>query len=504
MITRFFLSTYLILLPALGLAELAMPLPNLAKWESYPKEYCPHVGQTFSEKERFLNIIKLNEFMSSDDENASFRSKFKQFVLASFLIKGGSKQRKILDKIDQEMDIFLARGKKFDPQMDENNLSRAKTNMWVILVLEKLFGMSLAVTDPSLGYSLLYPLTDDLFDNPQVKKEDKKRFVQAFDKQIVTGNMPIDEIEGLDAELKPLYQKIWQAFALIEKNYDRKKYPELYQSLVNLHRSQIQSTIQQLPKGSSPAPLDTLAGRQFLSDVTDISFLKGALSVRSDAFLVKGHLHDQEISFANHFGAISQLVNDIGTVAEDIEKENHYTMANLAYATAKAKGKLQSPEFKETFDTFTNRVFWYVHEVFEYPEHKAIVAFRKQKYIDFYDNIRLYMTVKFIMAVAKNAEFHSEAFLNHMRVFSPLPFTLLGKLQVLQEKQIKLSDAEKKKLHDEIESGTKGELKELFSKIVEDGEVNNVILPGAGDKPGLRTNIRRWLFHVLTGFGRKK
>ncbi len=481
-----------------GLAsEKEMPILTLDHFEKYPETYCPEVGFEYTTKERFQTTLKLQQFMGTDESQTEFRSSFKKFLLHSFKIHGESKQRKTLDRIDDMMDEFIVVAKKFDPKMNDTNIYRAKTNIWVVFVLQRLFAMTLAVTDPGLGFSMLYPYTDDLIDKPDISKGEKKRFVQSFDRQIEFGDLPVKNIAALPEEFKTNYNNVWRSLALIEKHYDRETYPSLYAALLTLHRAQIESQRQQLAMGELPPTAGSEAYRAFEQDIFSITSRKGAASILSDAYLVKGFLKSGEVSFANHFGAITQFINDLGTVREDIIKEAHYTPANLFYAKAMQAGTpvVITDAMREELDLFTSRIFWYVHEVFSDARHQAIFAGKKEKYRDFFYNIKVYLNAKFIMCVAKNHEFHSKKFLNHMKKYSPLPFSLLAPLQELQEKGVKLEQLRKDQIRAEVDLGIKTELKELFDALVDSGEnINKTLIPAALP---IKKGLFGWLFKKL-------
>jgi hypothetical protein len=100
--------------------------------------------------------------------------------------------------------------------------------------------------------------------------------------------------------------RLWQLFELIEGQYCRADWPQVYASLLAIHQAQENSMRQ---RGSPPS----VHG----SDVIKLSFEKGGASVLADAHLAAGSLSREEAQFVFAWGALLQLVDDLQDIRQD-------------------------------------------------------------------------------------------------------------------------------------------------------------------------------------------
>lgn len=141
-------------------------------------------------------------------------------------------------------------------------------------------------------------------------------------------------------------------------------------------------------------------------------------------------------SFAGHLGTLAQFINDAIAVTEDIRTEGHITPHNLAWM--KDNANTADGEQHKHFDQLTNKIFHYVNWVFEQPEHKTLFDDAESQFQ--FESIKSYINMKLIMAVAKNRDFHSQAFLDHIQKFTPFSLETLEKLNTLQESRFHADD----------------------------------------------------------------
>lgn len=147
----------------------------------------------------------------------------------------------------------------------------------------------MALTPAVYAYSLLYPYTDNYLDNPAVFLEEK----QAFNERLS---------HVIDGE-KDHSTRVFELIGLIEEQFPRNQFPDVFDSIQFIHEAQTAS----------------LRQHQSLSEemVLRLSFEKGGSSVLADAFLVKGSLTEEEMQFAFNYGAFLQLLDDLQDINED-------------------------------------------------------------------------------------------------------------------------------------------------------------------------------------------
>jgi hypothetical protein len=195
--------------------------------------------------------------------------------------------------------IRLARwAKRFDPSLSMADTVQACRNAWTACGLQPLLGDVMQISPSILGYSLLYPYTDNYVDRPEVSKAEKLRFSERFRERLCGGTI---------SPCNPREAAIWAMVQLIEEQYPRSRYPQVFDCLLAIHQAQ-ETSIAQL---NSCARCDDF-------DVLRISCTKGGASVLADACLSHGSLDDEEARFAFRWGVLLQLGDDLQDVRDDL------------------------------------------------------------------------------------------------------------------------------------------------------------------------------------------
>jgi hypothetical protein len=116
---------------------------------------------------------------------------------------------------------------------------------------------------------------------------------------------------------------LWTLVELIEGQYTRECYPQVFDCLMAIHRAQEES-IAQLRSW----------GHYSDAEVLWMSCAKGGTSVLADACLARGRLSEEESRFAFEWGVLLQLGDDLQDVREDIQRGS-VTLFSLAAALGK-------------------------------------------------------------------------------------------------------------------------------------------------------------------------
>lgn len=195
----------------------------------------------------------------------------------------------------------LARwARRFDPSLSMPDVVQACRNTWTACGLQPLLGEPMELTPSIVGYSLLYPYSDNYLDREDVSAEAKLRFSARFRKRL------LGEVPALQNDREAA---IWALVALIEEQYPRALYPQVFECLLAIHQAQEES-IAQL-KGRDPC--DDL-------DVLRVSVAKGGSSVLADACVAHGRLSEEESQFAFEWGVLLQLGDDLQDLQEDMQR----------------------------------------------------------------------------------------------------------------------------------------------------------------------------------------
>ena len=223
------------------------------------------------------------------------------------------------DAIDLLTNDFLPVGTKlarwarhFDPSLSMPDIVQACRNAWTACGLQPLLGEAVRITPSILGYSLLYPYSDNYLDREDVTRDAKLRFSERF-RDRLNGAMVFAEDDRETA--------IWALVGLIEEEYPRADYPEVFDCLLAIHRAQEQS-IAQLERSVQLDDAQVLA----------MSCAKGGTSVMADACLSHGWLSPQESRFSFEWGVLLQLGDDLQDVRQDLARGS-VTLFSRAAAT---------------------------------------------------------------------------------------------------------------------------------------------------------------------------
>jgi hypothetical protein len=206
----------------------------------------------------------------------------------------------------------LARwARRFDETLSMPDVIQACRNAWTACGLQPLFGESIRLTPSILGYSLLYPYTDNFLDQPDITADDKHHFSDRFRRRL--SGLPLSPHNRRESAL-------WDLTSLVELQYPRESFPQVYDCLLAIHRAQ-EGSIAQLRTGEPCPPAEILR----------LSCTKGGTSVLADACIARGWLSPQESRFAFEWGVLLQLGDDLQDVREDMQ-HGSVTLFTLAVA----------------------------------------------------------------------------------------------------------------------------------------------------------------------------
>lgn len=192
-------------------------------------------------------------------------------------------------------ETFIKRVRTYWPDMDDSSIFQALRNVWIMNAIQMMAGQPFELTDAMFAYSMLYPLTDNLMDDPNIDSSSKKVFVERFG----------DRLLGIPVEAKDHHESdVFEMIRLIEGQYSRTDYPEVYESLLLIHDAQLNSLRQHGEKLS-------------LEELTYLTFRKGASSVIADGYLVLGKLSEAQLDFLMGYGIVLQLADDLQDMTED-------------------------------------------------------------------------------------------------------------------------------------------------------------------------------------------
>jgi hypothetical protein len=217
--------------------------------------------------------------------------------------------REMLSQFSESGDEFVRQAKEFDPRLKPEEIFQALRNVWIVNSMQVVLGLPICLNRSGLAYSLLYPYTDNYLDAPAASEREKKDFNRALARRLA--GFPLTPSTDHAAKISDLVE-------MIESEHPRGLFPDVYESLLAIHRAQESS----LRQGEGE---DRCAQR----DILRISVEKGGSSVLADAYMAKGLLTPREADFAFGYGVFLQFIDDLQDVCEDV-RNSHRTLFTLA------------------------------------------------------------------------------------------------------------------------------------------------------------------------------
>ncbi|CAN5228698.1 hypothetical protein BH23VER1_BH23VER1_06790 [soil metagenome] len=219
---------------------------------------------------------------------------------------------------------FLKQARAFGPELRAEDHFQALRNVWIMNSIQLFRGAEVSSSPSILAYSLLYPFTDNVLDDPHLSQRAKSRFCRRLGRRLA----------GIRPAAPDAHEaKVFELVSMIEAEFPRARFPQVFDSLLAIHHAQVKSLDMQGPAGLEAAP-----------DLVSLTMEKGGTSVLADAYLLDGRLGDDEAEFQFGFGALLQLLDDAQDINEDLQA-GHQTLFSTAAGAQQALDALWSRAF---------------------------------------------------------------------------------------------------------------------------------------------------------------
>jgi hypothetical protein len=295
---------------------------------------------------------------------------------------------------------FARMARRFDPAITSEDIYQAGRNVWTANFLQLLLGLPVRVTPAIFAYSMLYPYSDNYLDDPAIPTATKLDFNERFGARLAGEQLaPRDRHEQIICDL----------VGMIEGQFDRARYPQVFASLLAIHRAQGKS-LQQLRRNPAPQQIDVL----------QISFEKGGTSVLADGYLVAGSLTAEQRTCIFGFGVLTQLMDDLEDLPQNLADQF------LTIFSQAARQRL--------LDTVTNRVLHLCARILTQLDNLGAADLGPFKAL-----ITRSVNLLFIDAAGRSARLYPRHYLRELETHSPFRFaTLRRRRKQLAGQQIAL------------------------------------------------------------------
>ncbi len=284
---------------------------------------------------------------------------------------------------------FVQRARKFDPSLSENDIHQALRNQWVFNSIQSYLAHPVTLTSSSLGYSLMYPCTDNWLDGAGHTPAEKDRFNHSL-RLWLEG----DAEAGADFDDRGFRGLL----RMIEEDYPRGRYPAVYDSLLAIHRAQQRSLLLHGRVEDQAEP--------FLQSLT---IEKGGTSVAVDGYLVSGTLGAGSLHALFGYGVVLQFIDDLQDIPEDTAS-GHSTIFTRRCRTG-------------PLDGVTNSLLSFTCETVRLLGDRPSGGARSLSRL-----IEGSCVFLILEAVARYSHLYSGAYLRMVEEFSPLRLTYMGGL----------------------------------------------------------------------------
>ena len=386
-------------------------------WWSCDRSF-PGFKQDYSFAEQQANGKKLQEmikgvpqFIKKRDHSASGLKSWIELSRPEWMIFG----RNILRLDSSHFDLLESSGimntpgefarmaRDFDAGITVEDIYQACRNVITANFIQMLLGIQVRVTPSIFAYSMLYPYTDNYLDDPQISASTKMAFNQRFRERLL----------GKPIEPANLYEStVLRLIEMIEQEWDRHAYPQVYESLLAIHTAQTRSL---LLAGDKISPFEL--------DVLGISFEKGGTSVLADGYLAAGNLTRKQAELIFGFGSFTQLMDDLEDVQEDLA-ENRTSLFSITAG-------------KWPLDGLTNQFFHYGRVVTE-----DLSAFSASCVPCLHEMTTRCLDLILIHTVMNTKRYYQQDYLKRLEMHMPFRFEVLQKeRQKLKREKINLEQA---------------------------------------------------------------
>ena len=364
-------------------------------WEKSPTTF-PLFNRSYSDAEqleREYNFEQIQLKMKSLQSRSAIKKLRNSNPESKFFPVFRSFLQDIFDFEEAHLDIILSeefrsvskdffyKSRDFGPELSPENIYQGLRNVWIMNGLQLMMNIPVEITPSVFAYSMIYPYSDNLLDDPNISRKEKQEFSFRFNRRLHGENLsPLNHTEA----------QLFQLVAMFEKQYSRNDFPEVYQSLYAIQKGQTDSL--KLLKSDGLTE----------NEIRRVCFEKGGASVLADGYLVAGNLTKPEEQALFGYGVYLQMLDDIQDMKEDADSN---TKTMCSYLNKKNLGE------------FVNKTIHFGREVLE--EMKCFKAPNVDVFLNLMNRSIETMAIE---SVGLNESGFSKDYLVEMEKYSPLHF----------------------------------------------------------------------------------
>jgi hypothetical protein len=192
---------------------------------------------------------------------------------------------------------FVRNAVQIDDEIERRYILQALPNVWVMNMVQLIFHKSILLTNAMSAYSLLYPYTDNLLDDPGIREHEKRVFNDRLE-QIING----DQLALINDHERVVFSLVDSVLS----SYNRDHEKLIRAGLQAIHDAQKRSLEIQFGEGSKDD-----------QDTLGISIEKGGVSVVVNGCMVSDAVDQNQADFLFGYGSFLQFQDDLLDVSSD-------------------------------------------------------------------------------------------------------------------------------------------------------------------------------------------
>jgi hypothetical protein len=251
----------------------------------------------------------IKKLRNSNPENTFFPV-FRSFLQGIFDFEEAHLNIILSEQFRSVSKDFFYKSREFGPELSPENIYQGLRNVWIMNGLQLMMNLPVEITPSVFAYSMIYPYSDNLLDDPNISGKEKQEFSVRFNRRLHGENIaPMNHTEA----------QLFQLVGMFEEQYIRSDFPEVYQSLYAIQKGQTDS-LKLLKSGGLTE-----------NEIRRVCFEKGGASVLADGYLAAGSLTQRQEQALFGYGIYLQLLDDIQDMKEDIEANTNTMCSSLKH-----------------------------------------------------------------------------------------------------------------------------------------------------------------------------
>lgn len=336
--------------------------------------------ESFQEKIKELQSRK-NVKQFRNNPGQSFFPLFKGFLVTVFDFQKEQLNIILSEEFKNVSKDFFNKARAFGPELKPENIYQGLRNVWIMNGIQLMAEVPVKITPSVFAYSMIYPYSDNLFDDPTISADEKQNFSERFNQRL-QGEL----VKPQNFAEKQLFKLV----AFFEDEFPRNEFPDVYNSLYAIQQGQTNS-------------LELIKQNTILDvGIKNICFEKGGASVLADGYLVTGKLTREQEQALFGYGIYLQLLDDIQDVKEDYSAHTKTIFTCLE---------------KQNMGNFVNKTIHFGRAALK--EMECFPGAAKEGFLDL---MNVSIETMIIEAVGLNNTWYAENYCSELEKYSPLHF----------------------------------------------------------------------------------